>query len=134
MADKWILIVDDEDSILSILKNSLIKLGREYRVVTAPDGYTALDQLKQFHFDLVVTDYKMAGMNGLELLDRIHQAQPKVRVILMTAYGNSSVEAEASRLKAYRYLSKPLEIETFRQVVKEATGSAASTPPGVLVL
>ena len=79
MADKWILIVDDDDSILSILKNSLIKLGHEYQVVTASDGYQALDQLKQFHFDLVVTDYKMAGMNGLELLDKIHQAQTEVR-------------------------------------------------------
>lgn len=134
MSEKWILIVDDEESLLSILKSSLAKLGHEYRVVTAPDGYTALDQLKQFHFDLVVTDYKMAGMNGLELLDQIHQAQPDVRVILMTAYGNSSVEAEASRLKAYRYLSKPLEIETFRQVVKEATGNVVAAPHGVLVL
>ncbi len=134
MADKWILIVDDEDSILSILKNSLIKLGPKYRVVTASNGYAALAQLMQAHFDLVVTDYKMAGMNGLELLEKIHQAQPEVRVILMTAYGNTSVEAEASRLKAYRYLSKPLEIETFRQVVKEATGSVAATPRGVLVL
>ena len=134
MADKWILIVDDDDSILSILKNSLIKLGHEYRVVTASDGYQALDQLKQFHFDLVVTDYKMAGMNGLELLDKIHQAQTEVRVILMTAYGNTTVEAEAGRLKAYRYLSKPLEIETFRQVVKEAIDGVAAKTPGALVL
>ena len=134
MSEKWVLIVDDDDSILSILKNSLIKLGHEYRVVTASDGYKALDQLKQFHFDLVVTDYKMTGMNGLELLDKIHQAQTEVRVILMTAYGNTTVEAEASRLKAYRYLSKPLEIETFRQIVKEATGSIMAATPGVLVL
>jgi len=125
ITDKWILIVDDEDGILSILKNSLVKLGREYRVVTASDGYTALNHLKRFRFDLVVTDYKMAGMSGLELLERIHHVQPDMRVILMTGYGNNSVQAEATRLKAYQYLAKPLEIETFRQVIQEAIGNSA---------
>jgi len=130
ITDKWILIVDDEDGILSILKNSLVKLGREYRVVTASDGYTALNHLKRFRFDLVVTDYKMAGMSGLELLERIHHVQPDMRVILMTGYGNNSVQAEATRLKAYQYLAKPLEIETFRQVIQEAIGNSAALSRG----
>jgi len=134
MADKWILIVDDEENLLSILKNSLIKLGRNYRIVTASNGSLALEQLKQFHFDLIVTDYKMGGMNGLELLENIRMMQPKARVILMTAYGNSAVEAEASRLNAYRYLKKPLEIEAFREIVREATADAAAPGSGVMVL
>jgi CheY-like chemotaxis protein len=132
MADFWVLIVDDEDGVLSVLKNSLRKLGEEFRVSTAAGGEAALEQLIQRKFDLVVTDYKMAGMNGLELLEKIHSAHPDTRVILMTAYGNAAVEDEASRLQAYRYLPKPLEIESFRQIVREAAGSAGSA--GILVL
>ena len=102
MADFWVLIVDDEDGVLSVLKNSLRKLGEEFRVTTAAGGEAALEQLIQRKFDLVVTDYKMAGMNGLELLEKVHAIHPDTRVILMTAYGSAAVEDEASRLQAYR--------------------------------
>jgi CheY-like chemotaxis protein len=132
--EKWVLIVDDEDAILSILQKSLNKLGAGYRVVTASDGYAALNQLQEHSFDLVVTDYKMAGMNGLELLEAIGQLQPAARVILMTAYGSDAIETEARRLQAYRYLAKPLEIDTFREVVKNALGQVAVSRPGILIL
>lgn len=132
--EKWILIVDDEDAILSVLQKSLIKLGSEYHVVTAPDGFAALEQLKKHSFDLVVTDYKMAGMNGMELLGKIREEQPATRVILMTAYGNVSIETEAQRLEVYRYLSKPLEIDMFRQIVKDAMQDTAVSKPGILIL
>jgi CheY-like chemotaxis protein len=134
MADFWVLIVDDEDGVLSVLKNSLRKLGEEYRVSTAAGGEAAMDLLIQRKFDLVVTDYKMAGMNGLELLEKIHSIRPETRVILMTAYGSATVETEASRLQAYKYLSKPLEIEAFRQIVIEAAGSLPAPSSGILVL
>jgi len=103
-------------------------------VVTASNGKTAMGHLQQFHFDLIVTDFKMSPMNGLELMENIQRLQPRARIILMTAYGNTTVEAEAARLRAYRYLKKPLEIEAFRQIVKEATSDSVSAAPGVLVL
>jgi len=134
MADFWVLIVDDEDGVLSVLKNSLRKLGEQFRVSTAAGGEAAVDMLIQRKFDLVVTDYKMAGMNGLELLEKVHSIRPETRVILMTAYGSAAVESEASRLQAYRYLAKPLEIEAFRQIVREAAGSATADSSGILVL
>lgn len=134
MSEKWVLIVDDEEAILSVLQRSLKKLGNDYRVVTAPDGFEALNQLRQRPFDLVVTDYKMGEMNGLELLEAIHSLQPEARVILMTAYGNDTVEAEANRLDAYRYLIKPLEIETFRQIIRDALEDVAVSRPGILIL
>ncbi|MCE1253407.1 MAG: response regulator [Anaerolineae bacterium] len=132
--EKWILIVDDEDAILSVLQRSLSKLGNEYHVVTAADGFAALEELKKHSFDLVVTDYKMAGMNGMELLGKIREEAPGTRVILMTAYGSLSLENEAKQLEVYRYLSKPLEIDTFRQIVKEALNDTAASRPGLLVL
>jgi two-component system response regulator (stage 0 sporulation protein F) len=134
MADFWVLIVDDEDGVLSVLKNSLRKLGEQFRVSTAVGGEAAMDLLIQRKFDLVVTDYKMAGMNGLELLEKIRAIRPETRVILMTAYGSAAVETEASRLQAYKYLAKPLEIEAFRQIVRDAAGSASADTSGILVL
>ena len=134
MVDKWILVVDDEESILAVLKNSLKKLGQEYQVITVTSGQAALEQIKQRHFDLVITDYKMPGLDGLQLLEKIRLEQPDMQAILMTAYGNSSVEAEASRLNVYRFLSKPVEIDAFRQIVKEAIDPAGSYQGGFLVL
>ncbi|MEW5867695.1 MAG: response regulator [Chloroflexota bacterium] len=134
MDEKWVLIVDDEESILSVLKNSLKKFGPAFQVITANSGAAALEQLSQRIFDLVVTDYRMEDMNGLELLEAVRAIQPDTRVILMTAYGSNALEAEARQLKAYNYLTKPLEIDSFRQVVKEALGNLAISRPGILIL
>jgi CheY-like chemotaxis protein/predicted regulator of Ras-like GTPase activity (Roadblock/LC7/MglB family) len=134
MSEKRILIVDDEESILTILKSSLKKLGSDYQVVTATDGFIALDYLKVNSFDLIVTDYNMASMDGLELLESARYLQPKARVIMMTAYGNNALESEARRLQAYRYLTKPLEINAFRQIVQEALADLVVNKPGILIL
>lgn len=135
MNTKQILIVDDEEPVLFVLKNSLRKLGSDFQVTTAIDGQSALVLLKQQPFDLVITDYRMSGMNGLELMEAVKNLRPNTRVILITAYGNDALEAEARRLQAYQYLTKPLNISTFRDVVKEAfAGEVAVSRPGILIL
>lgn len=134
MSQKRILIVDDEESILTVLKGSLKKLGPDYQVVTVTDGFAALDNLLTEHFDLVVTDYNMAQMDGLELLEAIRYAQPDTKVIIITAYGNEMVESETRRLKAYRYLTKPLDVNAFRQIVQEALDDNLPRHPGILIL
>ncbi|HTX78985.1 MAG TPA: response regulator [Longilinea sp.] len=126
MADKWILIVDDESSILSVLKNSLKKLGDEFIVMTASNGDEALRQIAAHNFDLVITDYKMGNMNGVQLLEKVHRIRPQAQFILMTAYSSPDIEAESARLRVYRHLAKPLEIETFRNIVKEAVSKTHS--------
>ncbi len=130
MKIKRILIVDDETAILSVLKNSLKKLGDGFEVTTAIDGQTALEYLKQNPFDLVITDYKMIGMDGLELLEAVRSLQPDAFTILMTAYGNDAVEAETHRLNTYSYLIKPVEIDQFRQIVKNALSEMATNTIG----
>ena len=134
MRNHRILIVDDEESVLTVLRDSLQRMGTMYDIVTATDGLTALEYLRKDPFDLVVTDYKMAGMDGLELLESVRSIQPETRVVLMTAYGTDEVEAEARRLQAYQYLSKPLQINTFREIVKESLGQMAISRPGILIL
>jgi two-component system response regulator (stage 0 sporulation protein F) len=134
MGNKRILIVDDEETILTVLKGSLRVLGPEYEVVTATSGDAALERLHQQTFDVVVTDYLMGGMDGLQLMEIIHSINPETRVIMLTAYGGNELEEETRRLQAYRYLSKPLEIHAFRQVVQEALGDLAINRPGILIL
>jgi predicted regulator of Ras-like GTPase activity (Roadblock/LC7/MglB family) len=76
----------------------------------------------------------MAKMDGLELLESIHYLQPQAQVIMITAYGSDALEAEAKRLNAYRYLTKPLDLNNFRQVVQEAMGNANSSSNNNLAL
>jgi len=120
LVTKWILIVDDELNILTLLENSLRILGDDYKIATASNGIDALTILKQRVFDLVITDYRMAGLDGLELTKRIQSIYPGTRIILMTAYGNSVIENVAARLGVYRYITKPLDIPAFQEMVKEA--------------
>ncbi len=134
MEEKRILIVDDEPAILTVLKRSLEKLGTGYSVATASDGRSALEHLKHHAVDLVVTDYKMPGMDGLTLMEAARSLQPEARTILMTAYGNDKVEAETRRLQAYRYLIKPLQIDDFRHVVKSALNDLGIVQQGLLIL
>lgn len=134
MSTKRILIVDDEESILTVLKGSLKKLGPDYQVVTVTDGFAALDALLEQPFELVVTDYNMAQMDGLELMEAIRYAQPDAHIIMITAYGCETLEREVERLKVFRYLTKPLDIHAFRKIVQKVFENKRDQSPGILAL
>lgn len=74
----------------------------------------------------------MEQINGLELIEAINHLQPTARVIMITAYGSDALEAEARRLQVYRYLTKPLEINDFRRVAREALSKPANNRPNLL--
>jgi CheY-like chemotaxis protein len=133
MDTKTILIVDDEESVLYVLKNSLMKLGHEFRILTAMDANNALKFMEKYQVDLLITDYHLQGMNGLELMETVRNVQPNTRVIFITAYGSEKVEAEVKRLKTFAYLNKPLDLGTFREVVKQAMGDLSIRRPGVVI-
>jgi CheY-like chemotaxis protein len=133
MGNQRILIVDDEESVLTVLKDGL-RMIEDYEVATATDGASALEMLRQTPYDLIVTDYRMAGMDGLELLETVKAIQPSTKVILMTAYGTDEVEAEAIRLQAFQYLTKPVHINTFQKVIEAALGNIAISRPGIIIL
>ena len=134
MTKKRILIVDDEESILVVLKNSLKKLGPDYDVVAVSDGFAALGQLLVQPFDLIISDYNMTQMDGLELLEAIRYAQPEAQLIMITAYGSDALEAEAQQLQVYRYLTKPLKINDFRQLILEVFGQDKKRQPTIPIL
>ncbi len=131
---KRILIVDDEKKVAFFLQESLEDLGDNYEVVSAETAETALQRIESQTFDLIITDLRMPGINGLELLKRVREISPETRTILITAYGSDEVEAEARRLEAYSYFTKPFHIEDFMVTVQEALRDMVVSEKGLLIL
>jgi two-component system, NtrC family, response regulator AlgB len=113
-----LLIVDDEKNIRAHLATFF--RGRDYEVRTAESGQQALALLSDGRADLVLTDYRMAEMNGHELLKRIKERDPYVMVILMTAY--ATVESAVAVMKegAYDYLTKPFSLDQVQHAIERA--------------
>ncbi len=131
---KHILIVDDEPKVAFFLRSALERSGGDFRVSTARSGEEALEVLDDSEVDLLVTDLRMPGLSGLELIRWVRGASPQTRTILITAYGDNEVEAEARRLEAYRYITKPFDIGDFTEAVREALRGAAVSQPGFTIL
>lgn len=118
MSPRKILVVDDEKLQRDILQVILSEEG--YQVATAASGPQAIQVAGKEHFDLVLTDLKMPGMDGLELLKGLIAQDPSTCVIMMTAHGSIDSAKEAIRLGAYEYLEKPLERESLLKTIGEA--------------
>jgi len=113
-----ILIVDDEVNIRSALVTILEKRG--HRVVAVGSGEDAWAFMQRTPVDLILTDLKLPGMGGIELLRRIKAGVPETEVVVMTAYGSVETAVEAMRLGAYDYVTKPIEKDRFPVVVEKA--------------
>ncbi len=101
-----ILVVDDEEGVRSFVAESLLTEG--HTVVQAASGEEALAVARESSFDLVVTDLRMPGIDGLEVLETLRAEQPEVEVILMTAHGNVENAVEAMRHGAFDFIQKPV--------------------------
>jgi len=113
-----ILIADDEENLVTLFKRILQKEGHE--VQCASSGEEALDKLETEWFDLVITDLKMPGLDGLELLKKGKAVNPAMPFIMLTAFGTVHSAVEAMKEGAYDYLVKPLDTEELKVVVKKA--------------
>src|SRR5512136_376970 len=115
-----ILIVDDEKGQREILSTILQKEG--YRIVDAPGGREALERLKEEEFDLILTDLKMQGMSGMELLENALGLDPRQCIVMMTAHGTIDSAVEAMKKGAFDYLEKPLDREDLLMTLQRAMG------------
>ena len=113
-----ILVVDDEPSIRTVLKAHLARDGHE--VATAADGAEAVGALTQAPFDLVISDLRMPGMSGLELLAWCTREQPGLPIILITAHGTVDAAVEALKLGAQDFITKPFDLDELKQAVDKA--------------
>jgi two-component system response regulator PilR (NtrC family) len=111
-----ILVVDDELSMREFLKILLEKEG--YRVTTAAEGKTALALAEQHHFDLMISDIRMPGMSGLELLAQLKQLQADIGVIMITAFASPDDAVSAMKHGAFDYITKPFNVDEIKNVVR----------------
>ena len=117
-----ILVVDDEGANRYSVSKTLQRVG--YVVNEAASGEEALDTMEKQHFDVVLTDIRMPGLDGVELLRRIKEQAPDAIVILMTAYASLGTAVEALRLGAHDYLIKPSSSQDIRQSVSRGVERA----------
>lgn len=104
-----IMVVDDEETICVALSAWLTKEG--YSVETASSGQEALERLEKKHYDLYLVDFKMPGMDGLQLVAEIKRRQPDAAIIMITAHGSIQSAVEAMKRGAIDYLCKPFDPE-----------------------
>ena len=113
-----ILVVDDEQSMRQMVAIAL--RGAGYDVVMAEDGEVAAREIQAKSVDVIVSDIKMPGFDGIRLLRFAREHCPDTEVILMTAYTSTESAIEALRLGAYDYISKPFEIDELLVTVRHA--------------
>ena len=113
-----VLIVDNDEGLIHFLARLFVKQGHE--VVSCTDGTSALQQVSAAAFDVILLDYKMPGLDGLETLARIKQVHVKTPVIIMTAHGTTETAIEAMKRGAYDYLLKPFDTEELKRVATDA--------------
>ncbi|GBD96056.1 MAG TPA: endopeptidase La [Nitrospirae bacterium] len=113
-----ILVVDDEKIALENLEPVLKKEG--YAVSTADSGAGALRKIDTNDFDVVITDLKMKGINGIDVLEKARSKCPDTQVIMFTGYATIDSAVEAIKKGAFNYITKPLKLDNVRAVVKEA--------------
>lgn len=114
---KYVLIVEDEKTFQLTLMDGLRSYEKDFRVLNAENGRIAKDILETLPVDLVVTDLKMAEMDGLELLSYIRKNHPYMPVIVMTAFGNSELENWLKSLGVFAYLEKPIDFTELKNKI-----------------
>jgi two-component system response regulator PilR (NtrC family) len=113
-----ILVVDDEKSMREFLAIMLEKEG--YAVKAASNAKTALRLIEEQIFSLVITDIKMPGMTGIELLEEVQQLSPETLVLMITAFGSTDTAVEAMKKGAFDYILKPFKVDEIKLIIRNA--------------
>lgn len=117
---KRVLIVDDDSTNAIMIRDMLEFLGDDYLFEIAYNGDEALAKVEQTSYDLVITDYFMPGLTGMNLIDKIRHISPYTKLVLMTAEGSNRLEKVAKYLSVDQYITKPFSIKKMRDIVKLA--------------
>jgi DNA-binding NtrC family response regulator len=112
------MVIDDEPIVGNRLKRMLEKEG--YAVEKYTEGSTALEALKKQHFDIIITDLKMEGIDGMNILETAKEINPHIKTIIITGFGTKKTAKEALNHGAYSFISKPFKIQELKQVIKKA--------------
>jgi DNA-binding NtrC family response regulator len=112
------MLVDDEDKIRNILSRLLTNEG--YKVLAVGNGRQALELYESFNPDIMVLDYKMPGMTGIDLMNEIKKINANQTILFLTAFGNVPLAVEAIKEGAYDFIEKPFDNERFLHTIKKA--------------
>ncbi|NIQ03353.1 MAG: response regulator [Nitrospinaceae bacterium] len=130
MNPKSILLIDDENILLEAVGDDLKEVG--FKVTTAQSGEEGLESFKVNHHDLVITDLKMGGMDGLQVSKEIKEINPETAVIILTGYGSMESAIEAIRLDLEDYILKPVNredlLEKVNRCLKKKNGIQGTKP------
>jgi two-component system, NtrC family, sensor kinase len=117
--NKWkVLLVDDETDIREVLSLTLLDSG--YEVITAPDGETGIELCTSHSPQIVITDIRMPGINGIQVLEEVKKINPEIEVIVVTAFGEMELAVRALQLDASDFITKPINDEALHLALKRA--------------
>jgi DNA-binding response OmpR family regulator len=114
---KRILVVEDDEEMRSLLKDFFEEDG--FEIDSVSNGSEAFRRIAREPFDLIITDIRMPGLTGLDILPGIKKLQPKVSIIVITAFGSEEVRSKALERGATAYLEKPILFNKLRTLVHE---------------
>jgi DNA-binding NtrC family response regulator len=120
----FIMVIDDEEIVGKRLKPALEKHGDVVEIFDKSEK--ALERLKQQDFDIVVTDIRMEGIDGLEVLEFVTDNSPKTKVIMITGYATVEVAREAMAKGAFDFIAKPFKPNDLRAIIKKASDQLKS--------
>lgn len=124
-----LLVVDDEPDIRETIRDLLGFLAPDLEVVMATNGLEALDKIQRERIDAVLSDYRMPGMDGAELLEHLRKQHPRLPVAMFTAYIDSGTLKELNRrLPGLEIIPKPLDIDSFMARIRALLDAAATSP------
>jgi len=111
-----IIVIDDEEGVRESFK-MILKI-KDYDVTAYEDGEAAISSVKKDLYDMAFVDYKLPGMDGIEVLKKLKEVDPNIEVVIVTAYASESSHANAITLGALEYLRKPFLMEEIYELVE----------------
>ena len=112
-----VLLVEDEPVLAKNIRAYLVRYGYEVRIATTAE--VGLAELSAFKPDIIVLDFNLPGMNGLEALAKIRAIDPAIKVIMMTGYGSIDLAVKAMRAGAADFVTKPISVSNLRQKMEQ---------------